>query len=829
MASVFSIENINLNGDMLTASNGSLYINNVLVQNTSGVQLSERFFIKGYAPISFYSRWPQQGYYLNETYLNDFFMATGLLVTCSHPTTGEQVFYGGIYERPASSAIDTSIFAGFELKPKQIIQHTNINYKINKNKIIGLNIYNAPEDMRSISVHLLGYFPAAAHFDKMPKQVNFYAKNIPIFSENLHEEYSQWDSTYSGFGVYCSNTGVGKLIYPEYVKGYISGFLEDEPIYGLMAEFVKPSCDPCDKINVNGWSGYYLLPNIKNNFPSENFSGFSGQNGFSIQSGFQFSGFSSQKEFIDYINNNNEKYGSGEILQIIGWRSGAFPEKVSGFLSGYLNQYGGFLRLSKITTGVSGSGIFFDNDYDAYRNIDTGIFRLDLTGFVMGSSGYFINGKKYFFPSDRPMLYNIVGFVSGFMDGSNQFAPSSSSGYFINTPSDYVKVFFPSVGGFDQFINMYGIYTGSGYSSYYTGFSFPLGSGFSGLNGAQNNTDGIMTGIIGAANVFIPFSGFSGRPDIDLGLGFKYSGMHYDIFEDFFSGLSFDGAGYTGQWIGGIGTRNVSRQQNITGFTKAVALHNFKLLEINDSGISGYYLNNNLYKFKTGVFDPIYYKFPEFSENPYATYGYSYSGFFASKSGFSGIGISGIKKEYIVGFISGYKNIVGEFQQIPSSGFITGNQKRFFPAENLFSGFSGFEGFDSNLGFLYTGMGNNPYRNSNFIGDIFPNSGSGIITGYIGWKNIEFFTKEYGTGIITGFIGTINLPYSGALTGNFYHKDKYGNKTIGPSFGLNIGQYYQESYSLGFSVPWNNRVGIDVYNPLSGISDINIVLFGYYE
>lgn len=842
MASVFSIESINLNGDILTASNGSLYINNNLVKNTSGIQLSDRFFIKGYAPISFYSKWPQHGDYLNETYLNDFFMATGMLVTCTRPTTGTQTFLGGFYERPASSAINTAVFANFELQPNQIIQHTPLNYKIDRDKIIGLNIYNAPEDMRSISIHLLGYFPAAAHFDRMPRQVNFYSKDIAIFSDNIYEEYNQWDSVFSGFGIYCGNSGIDKLTFIEKITGYISGVLSSDPIYIQSLSIVKNSCNPCDEPNnKNTWSGYFLDGN-KINFPQlSEFLGFSGQNGFSQISGFQYSGFDISQDGIItggiYSGYDNQIFGSGEIYKNIGWRSGAFPEKISGFLSGYLNQYGGFLRLSKITTGISGSGTFFDNDYNPYVNLDTGRFRLDLSGFVIGSSGYFINGKKYFFPNNRPMLYNIVGFLSGFMNSSNEFTLHNSSGYFIDTPSDYVKVFFPTGGNFNKFIQMYGMYTGSGYSSYYTGFSFPLGSGFSGLNGLPNNTSGIMTGIIGAANIFIQFSGFSGRPNIDLGLGFEYSGMHFDILNDFFSGSNFDGYGYTGEWIAGIGKRNVSGKEDILGFVRANSLYNFQILNnlpINTSGISGYFIDGNVFKFESGTFDPKYYKFPKFDNNPsFAKYGYSYSGFFPGSSGFSGIGLNEIKKEYIVGFISGYKDIFGEFYQFTnntgSSGFFTGNQKIFFPTGNLFSGFTGFLGFDQELGFLYTGMGNFPYRNNNFIGDNFPNSGSGIITGYIGWKNTIFNTKDYGTGIMTGFIGHRNTPYSGFLTGNFYHKDKYGNKTIGPKFGLSTGQLHNESFEIGFTVPWNNRIGIDVYNPLSGISDINIVMFGYYE
>jgi hypothetical protein len=836
MASVFSIESINLNGDILTASNGSLYINNNLVKNTSGIQLSDRFFIKGYSPISFYTKWPQQGDYLNETYLNDFFMATGMLVTCSQPSTGTQIFWGGFYERPASSAINTTVFGNFELQPKQIIQHTPLNYKVERDRIIGLNIYNAPEDMRSISIHLLGYFPAAAHFDRMPKQINFYSKTVPIYADGIHEEYSQWDSLYSGFGIYCSNTGIDNLTYTQQITGYISGTVESKPLYVLSKSLTQPQCNPCEAdTDFSSWSGYFLNGN-KINFPTSNeFSGFTGQDGFSISSGFQYSGFQiiGENTINDgtYSGYTNSIFGSGEMLKNIGWRSGAFIEPISGFVSGYRDQYGTFKRLSLITTGISGSGL------------DTGIFKLDLTGFVIGSSGYYIGDQKYFFPADRPVSYNIVGFMSGYMDPIGRFTGfqnlniiSGSSGYFINTPSDYIQTFFPTGNSFNNFIGMYGIYTGSQYSSYHTGFSFPLGSGFSGIGGATSNTYGIMTGVIGAANIFIPFSGFSGRQGIDIGLGFEYSGLRGDLYQTFFSGSVFDGSGYTGQLISIFGKRNISGRQDITGFVKTNAVYNFQPISAlpTDSGISGYFLENNIYRFPTGPFYPPYYQFPKFDDNPFFTkYGNSYSGFYVSNSGFSGFGYTGINKEYIIGFVSGYKDEVEGFFQFTAttggSGFITGNTKFFFPTGGEFSGLSGFSGFSNDLGFLYTGLGATPYRNDNFIGDNFLNSGSGVITGIIGWRNVQFITKEYGTGIMTGLIGSRNAPYSGNFTGNFYYKDKLGNKSIGPKFGLTTGQLYNESFGIGFKVPWNSRVGIDIYNPLSGISDINVVMFGYYE
>lgn len=842
MASVLSIESINLNGDLLTAQDGSLYINNNLIKNSSGVQLSDRFFIKGYAPISFYTKWPQQGDYLNETYLNDFFMATGLLVTCSHPSTGLQSLLGAIYERPASSSINTNPFAGFELQPKQIIQHSSLNYKVERNQILGLNIYNAPSDMRSISIHLLGYFPAAAHFDRMPKQVDFYSNTIDVVSNGIHEEYSQWDSLYSGVGIYCGHTGEDALTFVENITGYISGVVDKNPLLIQSLSLIKTSCDPCQPPeDISQWSGYYLDDN-RVYFPLQSqFSGFSGQEGFNEVSGFNYSGFQiSPNSIISngiYSGYGGKRFGSGETFQNIGWRSGVLQEIISGFVSGYLDQYGGFYRLPLITTGTSGSGMMINNRYEPFINLDTGNLPLDLSGRIIGSSGYFIGDKKYFFPSDRPIKYDIVGFLSGFMSPSDIFSTGNSSGYFIDTPSDYIQVFFRTGNLFENFINTYGLYTGSGYSSQYTGFSFPLGSGFSGLNGSPNNVSGIMTGIIGAAHVFIPFSGFSGRNNIDIGLGYSYSGPDYYTNEYFFSGWRFDGSGYTGQLINSIGTRNYSGYQEITGFVRTTAKEQFQILSEDlppgTSGISGYFVDNNAYAFESGQFDPIYNKFPKFDNNPSFKYGYSYSGFYANTSGFSGVGQFEIQKEYVVGFLSGYKDSLNNFYTFAdptgSSGVFIDGERILFPSGLLFSGFSGLSGFDSGLGFVYSGLGAPPYHGNNFTGDFFVGSGSGVVTGIVGWRNANVITKEYGTGIITGIIGSRNTPYPGNLTGNFYSKDKYGNKTMGPGFYLSIGQFYYESPSFSFKVSAGSRVGIDIYNPLSGISDINVAMFGYYE
>jgi hypothetical protein len=36
-------------------------------------------------------------------------------------------------------------------------------------------------------------------------------------------------------------------------------------------------------------------------------------------------------------------------------------------------------------------------------------------------------------------------------------------------------------------------------------------------------------------------------------------------------------------------------------------------------------------------------------------------------------------------------------------------------------------------------------------------------------------------------------------------------------------------YNIGFFITGKNRVGFDIYNTLSGLEDVNIVMEGYYN
>jgi hypothetical protein len=108
--------------------------------------------------------------------------------------------------------------------------------------------------------------------------------------------------------------------------------------------------------------------------------------------------------------------------------------------------------------------------------------------------------------------------ISGKFTGLHVLNPmSGSSGYYANNN----KIFFDT-GQFYGFDYQNGFDPIFGYS--YTGFSFPEGSGFSGLN-FSNSGYGIMTGNIGSRNAIIEigsFSGFTGMPGFNVNVGFDY-------------------------------------------------------------------------------------------------------------------------------------------------------------------------------------------------------------------------------------------------------------------------------------------------------------------
>jgi len=764
MPSVLSIEAINLNGSILTANQSRLYVDGFEVKNTSGIQLTDRFYIKGYAPISFYSRWPVYGNYLNETYINDFFMATGFLVSCTHPATGEKTLKASFYKRSPRSVINVDTFGFFELESRSIYKDGSISQRINPDTIIGLNIYDAPNEMRSISVNLLGYYQAAGAFDRMPISVNYYANDI-VPKSNIYEEYLQYDASFTGWGIYCGNSGEGPIIKKDYITGYISGYLESGKIYKF-----NPSGN-----NASG----YILSGSEKYFSDKNFLGFSGENGFEESLGYEFSGFDTGLTSGFF---GNDTFGSDKFYQSIGYRNAYLPETIYGFMSGYKFANGAIVTLQFIS-GVNISGFPTGSD-----------------GFLIGSSGYFLSGNQYFFPTGTGQfsgfsgmpgfsgttfnyfgiynntnlnifsgiypdssggstgyIYGPVGtrdsilqqIISGFLiveslpdfkllnlSGYPQFT-SGASGYYLYPFEDRKFL----TGGrnqagdkiFDGFDDEIGFYTDYGYE--YSGF-FSYQSGFSGAGTpftGQDDVVGFLGTYLSNSNVAETLTGYSGNS------GYIINNQRY-YFPPY---KSLSG-------------------QRIIGFRSGVLTSNLTFSGFTGSLQSGYFINDTRVSYGTGISDPKWNAFNnEFGFDPQL--GYNFSGYFVFKSGFSG---NAIGVENVTGYMSGFKTSGTNFIPLRtlsilsgSSGYFLNNVQYVF-SNTQFNQFNNLEFFDAGfsytgftfpLGSGFSGIGTNPTGNNIY----------GIITGVIGSRN--FYT---GVGVLTGFIGSRNnLVQSGTFNG----------------------------------------------------------------
>jgi len=530
MPSVLSIESINLNGSILTAQDHRLYIDGMQVKNTSGIQLTDRYFLRGYAPISFYSRWPIVGNYLNEIYMSDFFMATGFLVTCSHPATGDDKLEGSFYTRKPESVIDTKYVGAFTLGKYQYSNNGSLDYKITPHNILGLNIHSTANEMRSLSISLLGYYSAAASFDKIPVAFNYYNNNIQI-KENLYEQYIQYPAEFTGWGLYCGNSGAGPTTFTNYITGYISGFLERQRSFLF-----------------NGGSGYIINNNAKY-FSNTNFSGFNGEPGFDQNVGYSFTGFN-----INALTGsaNTDNFGPAVYTQAIGSRNiYKLDNVITGFLSGYRSSTNIFYPLSSFKFRING--------FPTGRN-----------GFIIDSSGYFLSGNQYYFPtgsglfsgfSGMPGFQNVNYIYSGIFSNTSQ---NQFSGLYQDVSGGYTGYLYGPIGvreelrgeiisGFlevEVLPNFRPIHTGAGYP--------PNTAGFSGYFLYPYEQRRFVTGGGGTYQ----FEAFESENGFIKQYGYEYSGFFPA--KSGFSGVQFSNSGF-GIMTGLIGYRNLPDFSPLTG------------------------------------------------------------------------------------------------------------------------------------------------------------------------------------------------------------------------------------------------------------------------
>lgn len=599
-----------------------------------------------------------------------------------------------------------------------------------------------------------------------------------------------WGFNYSGFKISRSGDG----IFSGYTQGKEFGsgqFFEkigtrnypiQENIIGFRSGVMNSLFSFSGFSSGKNLSGYFISGQ-QYYFPTgSQFSGFLGQSGFSNYLGYVYYGFANQTNFV--FSGINSATGTGILSGIIGYRNILTGEVVSGFvninaipdfspITGYENASGFYLNNTTIgfNTGNLFSGFDGFNGFSSYLGYEYKEFFTN--GFGDFSGADFAN-------SGTGILTGIIGYrvlsgygaLSGIIGTRNIFYKSGEFEAFENNAL------------FEKYLKYK-----------YTGFSFIEGSGFSGVN-FPDSGHGIITGFIGDRNVMNlvgSYSGLSGIPTHEYGWyytdeGFFKSGL--PNFTGVFSGGSFD-IGLTGF----SGTPFLSGEKIVGYISGYINEFGFNTLT-GKIGHSGYFLSGKQRFFSTGN------NFSGFSgqsgfDDPH---GYIYTGFsFPEGSGFSGISWPVVQKEAIIGFMSGYMNQYSTFfpfqnlyPELSSSGYFSNQEQKFFPTGELFSGFA--SEIDSNL-YEYSGFFiNGP---SGFSGTDFLDSGSGIVTGFIGYKN-NLTYPLIGSGIVTGFIGSRNhLMYSntGILTG------LVGYKNYISGLKLTYGQFVRLTYETITRIP----------------------------
>lgn len=712
-----------------------------------------------------------------------------------------------------------------------------------------------------IRYNLSGYFISGAKYNFNPITE---ISNQPI--TGYISGYADEFGNFSGFNNRSISGGSGYFIDNNIYKFRPDRYFESEVVTG----FISGSID-----KFNNFSGYtnnpasgYIISGNQYNFPTGNmFSGFSGQEYFYNDWGYNYSGF----------NNINSGF-SGE---------NKFNEKIVGYISGYLNSSGVFSGLHQLNPLSGSTGYFIDgtrfvfpsvgfNNFENQslfnKNIGynyTGFNFVEGSGFsgiefgdsglctVTGSIGdrnYYTGNGIYTTDIGSRILLTYSGEFNGFdgeiftqdikthsysgarffISGTSGFSGigGSTSGYGILTGLIGSRTVFYKSGQFEAFENNQLFQEYLGYK--YTGFSFPQGSGFSGVD-FLNSGHGIITGFIGDRNTVNfsgAYSGLSEIPTHEYGWYYTESGFFGSGLPNFtgvFTGGKFDISltGFSGTPFGS--------GEKIVGFISGYVneLNNFVRFDNvnvpNFTGYSGYYTENKQRFFPTGNLFSGFSGQSGFDTNLQ----YRFTGFsFPEGSGFSGNSWPVIQKENVVGFMSGFMTEVQQFipfqnlyPELSSTGYYISGTQRFFPTGNLFSGFAGQSGIDPSA-YEYSGFflsGPSGFSGANFIG-----SGSGILTGIIGYRKYPTYPFS-GSGVITGYIGDRNvLKYSntGILTGLIGYKDYISGVQ------LEYGQFVRVTYEVMSRIPMlTGAVQVTGANLVDGSFNASgqLKLIGLYE
>jgi|694.fasta_scaffold10587_2 hypothetical protein len=258
----------------------------------------------------------------------------------------------------------------------------------------------------------------------------------------------------------------GYLLNGQFIEFLPEKIIEKTPVTGFRVGFMNGlGIFSGYSTGEGGTSGILLTgdvfsddPNSRIFFPLDgNFVGFDGISGFDPEIGYEYSGFDffDSSGFISF-DQANPFFGTGEMTGLIGY-------KYIVYLSG---EFSGENSITGVNEG----------------------FGLDFNGFFDGDT--YFSGVEF-----DPLTNSFLNYGTGYLIGKIGTK---------NVQNFYGDPGFDNRPGFDPL---------AGYS--YTGFSFPEGSGFAGINGNTFGT-GYMSGFIGSRN-FIDYtgiySGFTGLLD----------------------------------------------------------------------------------------------------------------------------------------------------------------------------------------------------------------------------------------------------------------------------------------------------------------------------
>jgi hypothetical protein len=294
------------------------------------------------------------------------------------------------------------------------------------------------------------------------QQIDFtYTGSVQVPISGFLSGYLDPENGWSGFDLYNLNSQSGYYIGNNKIEFSPIKVIKKSPVTGFWVGFMDGFGKFSGYTSGDGLSGVLLTNNVESNDPIDryfypsggDFVGFENIDGLDITYGYEYSGFFFGNSGFIGEDPNNPFLGIGEMTGFIGYKN-------------ILTFSGTFLGKESIT------------------GIDDG-YGYEYSGFFDGGTGF--SGIEFDFLANQFKNYG-TGILYGYIGSKNILKYYSDEG----------------------FVGRSGFNEEDGYK--YTGFSFPEGSGFSGINN-QPTGSGVITGFIGSRNFVYytgVYSGFSG-------------------------------------------------------------------------------------------------------------------------------------------------------------------------------------------------------------------------------------------------------------------------------------------------------------------------------